>query len=110
MPRKYKRGDKVYMINQKLSGEFFSEGKATIIGPHGSNEDLYVVQFKGRDEFPVVRYVDPEAQASTFALKDRVDSLNAGQNNDQGRYKPPFSVKPSRVKSNPAHSLTRPLL
>jgi hypothetical protein len=58
----FKKGDRVAVINQKLSGVFFVEGRATVVRRVRDLGESYVVRFENGDECQ--RFVDPAAQAS----------------------------------------------
>ena len=78
MNKKYKKGEKVYIINRKLSGDFIVEGQATIV-KHICDE-TYEVRF-GDDRETYERFIDPSAQDSPeeYAVL-LTESIN---NNDQ---------------------------
>lgn len=70
----FKKGDRVVIINQTISGRFFIEGWAKVLRTIGGVDDQYRVEFEGHRE-RADRFVDPAAQADPDAF---VRKLNAG--------------------------------
>lgn len=71
----FKRGDKVTIISQTMSGQFRVEGKASVVLPADNPDDMALVRFL--DDPPrhfVRRFIDPAAQddpdAFVAALND----------------------------------------
>lgn len=72
----FAKGDVVQIINRTMSGQYFVEGTATILGSL-PNEDMYMVQFhrSGRAEGrSYQRYVDPNAQED---METYIEKLSA---------------------------------
>ena len=77
-----KKGQKVYIINRKLSGKFFVEGIATIVTPGKTPDDPCTVRFFdwaalstkrtwGAERFQ--RFVDPAAQEDPHGYVKRLN-------------------------------------
>jgi hypothetical protein len=73
----FKKGDWVFVINQRLNRSYFVEGKAQVVKPDLRNENCYLVRMKEREGWETYsRYVDPAAQKNAenyaFQLNERV--------------------------------------
>jgi hypothetical protein len=74
MAHSFKAGDRVVIINQKMSGLFVLEGEAEILKPIHDVDEQYVVRFGfGSYTDTVERFVDPAAQSDPAAFVARLN-------------------------------------
>jgi len=75
----FKKGNKIWVINCKMSGTFFVEGRATIRSLVDDMEEQYIVHFDGDRTLghpECERFVDPAAQDDPGHFVAELNSRN----------------------------------
>lgn len=70
-PRKFRKGERVYILNCTISGRFFIEGEATVLRAVDDVAQQYVVSFD--DGIAVERFIDVEAQDDPAGMVARLN-------------------------------------